>query len=312
MVREGMTPWSRIICLAFLLVGACYSDIGRPKPLIFYVVGDWGRMGSPNQKVVAFQMNEWAKNEDPRFILSMGDNFYDVGVKNLDDPHWKASFEQAYNGDRIIRKPWYVALGNHDYNGQPDVEIAYSKVSDRWKLPSRYYSRIETGEDGSRVRLTVIDTSPFEKSAYQDPLMKDKVASQDTLRQKKWLDSLTSLTDTDWKIVVGHHHIYTGGARKNDPNTVRASLEPLFIKNNVDVYFCGHEHDLQHLKSSKGVTHYLLSGAGSDLRPTGMITESQFAASIQGFMSVTVTKKSLVINVVDYMGNILHTATVTH
>lgn len=297
--------------LISLLLG-CSKSSTEFQPLIFYVIGDWGKMGIPNQQVVASQMNDWTQRENPRFIVSTGDNFYDVGVKDVNDPHWQNSFEKVYSRNNLTQKPWYISLGNHDYYGNADAEIEYGKISKRWILPSRYWSRIETAYDGTRIRFLFIDTSPFEKSYYQAAEIKDKVSTQDTVRQKKWIDSLTSLNDVDWKIVVGHHHIYTGGLRKNDPNSVRASLEPVFDKNKVDAYFCGHEHDLQHLKSLDKPTHYFLSGTGSDIRPTGSINETLFAQSIQGFMSVTVKRKSLEVKVVDYRGNVIHTATLTH
>lgn len=296
---------------SILLLCACETKHELPA-LKFFVIGDWGRMGSPNQKVVAFQMNEWMKTDNPRFIVSTGDNFYNVGVKDINDPHWQESFEKVYRGDNLILKPWHVSVGNHDYYGNVDAEIEYSKISSRWKLPSRYYSFVEQAGDGSRVRFIFIDTSPFESSHYQDPNIRDKVLTQDTLRQKQWLDSLSSLNDVDWKIVVGHHHIYTGGLRKNEVNSVRKSLEPLFVKNKIDIYFCGHEHDLQYLKALDRPTHYFLSGSGSDIRPTGMINESLFAAAELGFMSVSVNRKTIEVKVIDYNGKELYLARLEH
>jgi tartrate-resistant acid phosphatase type 5 len=294
------------------LILSCVNDTLNPQPLRFYVMGDWGRMGSPNQLMVASQMNDWTTNENPKFIVATGDNFYEVGVTDTNDPHWQGSFEKVYNGANLISKPWYVALGNHDYAGNPDAEIAYHNLSPRWNMPSRFYSFVETLGDGGRIRFIFADTSPFEKSYYQAADLKDKISVQDTTRQKKWLDSLTSLNDVDWKIVVGHHHFYTGGLRKNDVNSVRSSLEPVFVKNRVDIYFGGHEHDLQHLKAADKPTHYFISGAGSDIRPTGMIPESLFAISTQGFMSVSVRKKTIEVNVVSYEGIILYSASLNH
>ncbi len=300
------------IFLISLLLSACVKEQNTQGSLIFYVIGDWGKMGIPNQQLVASQMNDWTQQENPRFIVSTGDNFYDVGVTDTKDPHWQNSYENVYSRNNLVQKPWYISLGNHDYYGNADAEIEYGKINKRWVLPSRYWSRIETAGDGTRIRFIFIDTSPFEKSYYQAAAIKDKVSTQDTLRQMKWIDSLTSLNDVDWKIVVGHHHIYTGGLRKNDPNSVRASLEPVFAKNKVDVYFCGHEHDLQHLKAADKPTHYFLSGTGSDIRSTGIISETLFAESIQGFMSVSIKRESLDVKVVDYKGNVIHTATLTH
>ena len=79
------------------------------------------------------------------------------------------------------------------------------------------------------------------------------------------------------------------------------------IEFKVDVYFAGHEHDIQYIKPD-GVTHHLISGAGSEVRKTGLIEGiSKFAASIQGFMAVTITKKEMLVQVIDYKGNIIYT-----
>ena len=118
---------------------------------------------------------------------------------------------------------------------------------------------------------------------------------------------MTALSDVDWKIAFGHHHMYTGGVRKNEvTNWVRSSLESVFEKNKLDVYFCGHEHDLQHLKAQNKFTHHFVSGAGSEIRPTGVVNQTIFSASVQGFMSVSVTRDNLTVKVIDYKGNVLH------
>ncbi len=300
------------ILLTFLFA-LCFfqcGDSGSTNPLVFFVLGDWGRRGSPNQLVLAYQMNSWTKKQDPKFIVTVGDNFYDTGVADVNDSHWRESFANVYNGDGLSSKPWYVSLGNHDYGGNVNAQIDYMKVDPRWHLPSRYYTRVDDLGGGTRVRFIFIDTTPFEKSSYQNPAIKKNLALQDTVKQKKWLDSLTSLSDVTWKIVVGHHHVYTGGARSAEASPIRASLEPIFEKNKVDFYFCGHEHDLQHLKATGKPTNYFLSGGGSDLRPTGLVKESLFSASEQGFMSVSIDKSKATINIINYKGQILYKTTI--
>lgn len=300
----------KIICLGLILVlVGCESEPKEEKPLVFFVVGDWGKRGSPYQKVIALQMNEWAKKERPKFILATGDNFYDVGVTDVNDSHWTQSFENVYSEEPLSTIPWYVALGNHDYYGNPQAEVDYTKLSTRWHMPSRYYSMVENLPKG-KARFIFIDSSPFENTMYSDQNMINKLLVSDTVKQKKWLDSLTMLDDVKWEIVIGHHHIYTGGLRKNDANSVRTALEPVFKKNAVDLYLCGHEHDLQHLKHPDKPTNYFLSGTGSDIRPTGTIPESLFSASVLGFMSFTLTGEHLEVKVIDYNGNIIYSTAI--
>jgi tartrate-resistant acid phosphatase type 5 len=184
-----MSAMSRFLVLAASLFApfGC-SDSSASKPLVFYVLGDWGRKGEPNQLVLANQMNEWTKNENAKFIVTVGDNFYNDGVADVDDPHWKESFENVYNGNNLIRKPWYVSLGNHDYRGNVEAQIAYKKIDSRWNLPARYYTHLEDLGDGTRVRFIFIDTTPFEKDYYQDPVMHTNLISQDTIKQKNgWI-----------------------------------------------------------------------------------------------------------------------------
>src|SRR5580693_9521335 len=64
--------------------------------LTFLAVGDWGRDGAFRQAEVAQRMGETAAAVRAKFILSVGDNFYDNGVAGVDDPKWKTSFQDVY------------------------------------------------------------------------------------------------------------------------------------------------------------------------------------------------------------------------
>lgn len=295
--------------LVLVLFTGCLQFDEQQGPLTFFVIGDWGHMGNPEQQVVSMQMNEWAQKERPDFIVSTGDNFYFVGVQNLEDPHWQSSFEQVYAGRFLRNVPWYVTLGNHDYLGQPQVEVQYSAESERWKLPSNYHTTLIPIPHGGNLRLIFIDTSPLERSYYSSPGMAEKVSTQDTTRQLRWLDSLTSLTDAQWKIVFGHHPVYTGGRHRVDPNSVRSLVEPIFKRNKVDIYFCGHDHDLQYIRKADQVTSYFISGAGSATTPVTKIEGTQFAESQLGFVTVTLLAGKLTVKFVNYKGQVLYETT---
>ena len=283
----------------------------QEKALNFLVVGDWGRNGQYHQKTVAEQMGNAAMTMDAEFIISTGDNFYPDGVISTGDPQWKSSFEEVYTAHSLFQD-WNVVLGNHDYRSNPEAQIAYSKISRRWNMPDYYYAKKVAidGDSTQKVLFVYIDTNPFVKKYYQDEKAKANVAKQDTLAQIKWLNQMLSDPDPSikWKIVVGHHPLYCGGkrAKSQDTNDIRRTFEPIFEKHQVDTYICGHEHDLQHIKP-KGKTHYFVSGSGCEVRPTGNIDGTKFAAADFGFMTFSATAKNLMVQVVNDQGAIIYT-----
>lgn len=276
----------------------------------FLVIGDFGRMGEYYQKDVAEEMAATAITLDPEFIVSVGDNFYPHGVRSVNDPQWKYSFEDIYT-NLGLHADWYVALGNHDYAGNIQAQIDYSNVSRRWQMPATYYKRIFNLENGDKLLFVVIDTNPFIKSYYKkEGDFEMNLAKQDTTAQYKWLEK--SLADTDpnikWKIVVGHHPMYSGGKRKNSADTedIRAKFAALFNRYKVDAYLTGHEHDLQIIKQKGSFTTQFLSGAASEIRDTGQTEGTQFAAAEPGFMAFSILNKSMLVQVIKADGTILY------
>ena len=272
----------------------------------FYVLGDWGRKGQFGQQELANMMQLTGFSAEPEFIVSTGDNFYPNGVASIDDPNWEDSFEDVFNGF-FLNCPWYVVLGNHDYRGSIEAEINYTYKSQRWNMPAQYFHQ-DFEDEGLKIRMVFLDTQPFELEYYKEEKYK-KVWDQDTTAQLKWMDSILSDNSADWKIVVGHHPMYTGGKRIDEENTVRNQLEKYLIKHEVDVYFAGHEHDIQFIKPD-GPTYHIVSGAGSEVRPTGKLDITEYAESVQAFVSVSATSDSLYCQVVNYMGEVMYTKTI--
>ncbi|MFY0652889.1 MAG: metallophosphoesterase [Cyclobacteriaceae bacterium] len=274
----------------------------------FFVLGDWGRNGDHGQKEVADQMNIAAKTVEPEFIISTGDNFYPNGVASVNDPYWKSSFEDIYSGAELFC-PWNVVLGNHDYRGNVQAQIDYSNISRRWNMPSRYFYE-DVIEDEVSIRFIYLDTSPFEDKYYEE-LKYQNVWIQDSTAQLNWIDQVMSVDSMDWKIVVGHHPLYSGGKRLEETQDVKGHLEKVFKKHDIDLYLAGHEHDLQHIKP-EGPTHYVISGAGSETRKTGSFDKTLFARSIQGFTAISVTKEELFLQFVDLNGEMIYRTSISN
>lgn len=268
--------------------------------LNFLVLGDFGRVGDYYQKQVATELGNAMVVTDADFVVSVGDNFYPSGVQSTQDYHWISSFETIYTNPSLY-KDWYVALGNHDYQGNIQAQIDYSEVSRRWNMPSTYYSKIFEIDKDNKVLLVVMDTNPFIDS-YQGKEKYPQLAHQDPQEQLTWLENTLSNPDTSikWKIVVGHHPLYSGGKRKNSKDTkdFEADFADFFDQQKVDAYICGHEHDLQIIKPKDRYTTQFLSGAASEVRSSGGSENTIFWASEPGFMSFSVNSNQLVVQVI--------------
>ena len=267
----------------------------------FLVLGDWGRGGDKGQKQVAAAMAAWADARPLRFVVSTGDNFYEDGVASVTDPKWKASFEDVYTA-RSLQVPWFVSLGNHDYRGNVEAQVDYAKTSPRWRMPGRYFTVTEALADGTRLQLFVLDTSPF-LDTYRSLVSRTKVGGQDPAVQRAWLEKELAASTADWKVVVGHHAIYSCGPHGDSAELVRG-LVPLFDRAGVALYVNGHDHGLQDLVV--GGRHYVTSGAGSEVTRVAPDGRTRWAAAVNGFVAVAVARDTLVLKFVDVSGAVRH------
>lgn len=301
-----------IVSLNFAAAQTKDSSIKKyPNALNFIVMGDWGRFGEDHQIPVAKQMGITATAINRDFIISTGDNFYPVGVASEYDPQWKSSFEDIYT-DFSLHWNWYPVLGNHDYAGNPDAQVAYTKISRRWNMPARYYSKTFdiNGDKNQQVLIAFIDTNPLIPEFYKNEGYGKNVISQDTIAQKKWL--IKTLTDAPktvkWKLVVGHHPLFTATLKRResyDTKAVRKSLKPLFDKYEVDAYIAGHDHDLQHLLP-EGKTNYFVSGSASEVTAIDRLPFSKLAASEYGFMVFSVLADTLYVQAINEKGEVIY------
>lgn len=281
--------------------------------LNFILMGDWGRNGDDHQKSVAAQMSKTVVEGSVDFVVAAGDNFYPAGVISEFDPLWKYSFEDIYNA-YPLQCDWYPVLGNHDYGSNPDAQVKYSTISRRWRMTSRYYTKKVSlnGDTTKQILFAFIDTTPLVPNYYRTK--SHSVHGQDTTAQKLWLEKVLADPSPNirWKVVVGHHPMYTGGSRTEgkDTQAMRRLLQPLFEKYHVDAYLAGHEHSLQHMGPVNGVQHFI-SGAASERTPARMLPISKFAASDYGFMLFSVTPENIRVQVINDKGKILYNTLLT-
>ena len=304
----GLAPLFTGLFSQFRARGATTSNIPiasgpNRSELTFLIFGDWGRGREFHQSDVANQMGLAAGKLGCRFIVSVGDNFYEKGVQSATDRQWKSSFEGVYTAPSL-GVPWYAILGNHDYKGRPQAQLDYAKTHPNWKMPARHFSVVEPIGDKEKAEFFFIDTSPFVEEYRNKADMRDEIISQDTSAQVRWLDQALSNSTAAWKIVIGHHPIFSGGTEHGDQPELIRDINPLLEKHRVPAYFNGHDHDLQHIV--RGSVEYFNTGAGSKVREPGPTEGSRFYRGTPGFMAVTLTAKEMHVEVIEYTGASLY------
>ncbi|RXK83097.1 purple acid phosphatase family protein [Filimonas effusa] len=296
--------------------GGSIEGLKKPaKALNFIVMGDWGRNGENYQKEVAAGMGKAAHDLDASFVVAVGDNFYPYGVASTQDHQWITSYESVYTAQSLHVK-WYVVLGNHDYITNPDAQVAYTKMSSRWTMPSRYYSKTFNinGDTAQKVLMLFIDTDPIEKQLRGQAHDSIKYPAGAVETQLRWMEQELQASKATWKIVVGHHPVYTGGWRADiqDTKNMRGVLEPLFRKYGVELYISGHEHHLEYTKPA-GNTHYVISGAASESRPAALNKNGgQFTAATQGFTTFSVTPEEVTVQFIDHNDKVINVSSLKH
>ena len=254
------------------------------RALNFFVISDWGWSGEKDQPIVADGMAKQAEAINPQFIVSCGDNFQIAGVASTQDPLWAINFENVYK-QLSLQIDWYPVFGNHDYKGNTQAQIDYSKISHRWRFEDHYRSFVRKINDSISAKFILLDTPPlvdeyYKKGGYPD------VVKQDTAQQIRWLASELSSKE-QWKIVFGHHPVYSASTKHGDTPEMIKRVKPLLEKYHAQFYFCGHDHDFQHLRENGKKVNYIVTGTGGEPRPSSTNKLSLFSNSTPGFSEVT-------------------------
>src|SRR5262249_12348755 len=155
-------------------------------------------------------------------------------------------------------------------------------------MPDRTYGFQERADDGATADFFVLDTTPLAYSSREegDAVAPTPVADQ----QIAWLDKALAGSRADWKLVIGHHPVFSGGHHGDTPELVRV-LAPVLQRHGVSAYFNGHDHDLQHIEV--GGVRYLTTGSGSRSRPTAKRAGTLFCSDRPGFLSMQIDRKRL-------------------
>lgn len=299
-----------VLCMAALPASAQNEAAWKSleKPLNFYLANDLGRNGYYDQKPIAELMGRMAESIDIEFVVAAGDVHHFEGVRSVDDPLWMTNYELIYSHPDLML-PWYPILGNHEYRGNTQAVVDYSKVSARWDMPDKYYTQVME-EDGATIRLVMIDTSPLLDKYREDTEKYPDAGKQDMDLQLAWIDSVLTAATEDWVLVVGHHPIYAYTDKSESERLdMQKRVDSILRKHgNVDMYLCGHIHNFQHIRKKGCDMDYVVNSSGSLSRPNvEPVDGTVFCSGEPGYSLITVDKKELCLHMVDKNGNIIHT-----
>lgn len=95
------------------------------------------------------------------------------------------NYEQVYSHPELMI-PWLPICGNHEYRGNTQAVLDYSKISRRWRIDEKYYTRTYE-KKGTSIRLIWLDTTPLIQRYRKDPVIYPDAYKEDADRQLAWL-----------------------------------------------------------------------------------------------------------------------------
>lgn len=283
MKRRKFLYWGAISGLG-LALGNYYRTIhaatSSNSPLFrFVALGDIGT-GNEGQLAIASVMNDYYLQHPYKLVLMTGDNIYENGeIEKVG-----ATFGRPYRFLRKQEVPFYAVLGNHDIQTNNGIDqINYSAFN----MQGRYYTFTQ-----GIVQFFALDTN----------------SNADWPAQLNWLEKTLAKSTATWKIVFGHHPLYSSGVHGSSPELI-AKLYPLFARYGVQLYLNGHDHNYERTESIEGTT-YLTCGAGAKTRPVGSSDWTAHSAAKLSFATIDVYPKRLKIQGIGQNGKVFDRGTV--
>ncbi len=233
-----------ILLIFFIIwIASCTSPNNSPTPspllpssissssLHFFTFGDWGT-GDDHQKQVAELTQKICAQSRCDFGLLLGDNFYETGVASTDDPQWKTKYQDMYTAYPSLKIPMFVALGNHDWAGNPQAQVDYSQKDPYWKMPAFNFSfhYPTLSKTKPLVEIFVLNSNQLDEAA------------------QTWLKKSLNESPAVWKLLAFHHPILNNGVEHpSDQMNLWPKLKPI-VCGKIDLILSGHEHLFSHLQ----------------------------------------------------------------
>jgi tartrate-resistant acid phosphatase type 5 len=260
-------------------------------------------------QAVGLAMTEVCRTKPCHFAIQLGDNIYPDGAGATDN---KDDIKRMNDLILAPLKPLfkehqelvvYSALGNHDWKSSRQgvaMQTKWMNEQKNFHLDEQGYYSYRMGEKGNDVEFFVLDTNMLlagqkyydiplnsdgsekslenalnDGSAYLDSADKHELPiKNEDEQQLAWLAHGLSHSEAKWKIVYGHHILWSiGGTKYSEGHVLRRLLLPTLCQY-ADAYIAGHEHDLELLtddcstvgENNRPPLPLIISGAASKMR----------------------------------------------
>ncbi len=246
------------------------------EPLLRFVATADSGSGDQNQFAVGRAIARYHEKNPFKLVILGGDNIYNSGEMSRID----VAFEQPYAEILNRGVKFRACIGNHDIRTEnADPQVKYTPFN----MEGRYYSYTE-----GPAQFFVLDTN----------------GNADWKAQMAWLTDALKNSTASWKIVYGHHPIYSSGHYGTDPEFVKR-FTPLFKQYKVNLYINGHEHHYERSNPIDGTTYLVTGHGGASLRPVkAKPPTSAFAVSRFGFSTIELWSDRMVIQGIGTNGEV--------
>jgi tartrate-resistant acid phosphatase type 5 len=315
-----------------LSVSLLVSTAACSDSLNFMVIGDWGGAPTwpyytPGEKSVAKSLGRLAGEVNAPFTIALGDNFYQAGVKNVEDPRFEQTFENVFTSPNLQapRHDFRVLAGNHDHYGNVSAQVLYSEVSKRWHFPSLWYDFVEHAPDGASVHVVMIDTVGLsgnsqgpdgrELDGSDLPGPADVGAAE---AQWAWINRTVHDSTASYLLVAGHFPVYS--VCEHGPTKILLDrLKPMLLSARATAYLGGHDHCAEAL-FDEGIAHHGIGASHEcvanfshvDDVPAGSLKWHYDAGPLGekkgAYAHVAASRQGLVVRHIASSGDVLYTA----
>ena len=121
-------------------------------------------------------------------------------------------------------------------------------------MPAKWYA-FDFPKQNPLVKFIVLDSN------YKNRTV--SLTDAEKAQQNAWFKTeISKPRTTPYLIVMAHHPLYSNGVH-GDTKHLITDWEPLMKQHRAHFYFCGHDHDMQHMEFEAHPTSFILSGGGA-------------------------------------------------